>query len=913
MKDSRVLSIVAAVLCTSGTVFGVLSGDGTEEHPYLIQSRADFDEFADPSNAALYWVAGKYTKLMCNLNLSGTIYTQAVIAPDTDNVTSGFQGTRYAGVFDGNSHAIANLTITAPLKYYIGLFGYIGSWGQIKNIGVVNAEIRGYYHVGGLVGYTYRGTILSCYVTGEIVGTSAGGLMGYSDYGTISSCYTTGTVSGTGIYVGGLVGNNFYGTLTSCYATCSVRSTSSYVGGLVGYTKDGTISSCYATGEVSGIEDVGGLAGCSYSNTITSCYATGTVSGAGSSVGGLVGYSFSNTITSCYANSAVNGTNSNVGGLVGYCRDNTTITFCYATGAIIGSSFVGGLVGYGSYTYISFCYATGAITGSSYLGGLMGYADHGWISSCFWDIETSGTATSAGGIGKTIAQMKNMQTYLDTAWSFVYGNRTLGEWVMPENGYPKLAWEVYTPVKIPQLKGLTEQEAIDAINAVGLLYGESYSVYDISVTVGSVSETFPKSQTTVYAGLTPVHVLLAKETKYAGGDGVLEPYRIETVDHVLDMINTSTDWNKSFILTSDIDLKGLSFTQAPIAPDVDASSGGFQGTKFTGLFDGNSHTISNVTIFGATKNYVGFFGYLGTSGQVAGLGIKNAIVQGESYVGGLVGYCHDNATITFCYSTGVVSGKGASVGGLVGDSYSSTITFCYATCRTVSGKGASLGGLLGFSYYDVITSCYATGAVSGVNSVGGLVGSSSSSTITSCYATGAVSGGDSVGGLVGYNNQGKFIRCYSTGKPTGKSFVGGLCGYVVTGGNYASTYNFWDRESSGITTSAMGTGKTKTSMQTLSTFTSAPANWDFSVTDGDAADWMMLRETEDYPRLAWQEVFAGDIAGLYGVDGDDLMEVVNHWLEQGCPSGCEQADIDGSGAVDLGDFAVLAGEWMKGS
>jgi hypothetical protein len=76
---------------------------------------------------------------------------------------------------------------------------------------------------------------------------------------------------------------------------------------------------------------------------------------------------------------------------------------------------------------------------------------------------------------------------------------------------------------------------------------------------------------------------------------------------------------------------------------------------------------------------------------------------------------------------------------------------------------------------------------------------------------------------------------------------------------------------------------------------------------------MMLREGEDYPRLAWQAIYPGDIAGLYGVDIADLMEVVNHWLEQGCPAGCEQADIDNSGTVDLADLSILADNWMQGA
>ena len=73
----------------------------------------------------------------------------------------------------------------------------------------------------------------------------------------------------------------------------------------------------------------------------------------------------------------------------------------------------------------------------------------------------------------------------------------------------------------------------------------------------------------------------------------------------------------------------------------------------------------------------------------------------------------------------------------------------------------------------------------------------------------------------------------------------------------------------------------------------------------------MLREGEDYPRLAWQEVYGGDIAGLYGVDMEDLLEVAGNWLEEGCPAGCEEADINGDGFVNLEDLAVLAGEWLK--
>jgi len=122
--------------------------------------------------------------------------------------------------------------------------------------------------------------------------------------------------------------------------------------------------------------------------------------------------------------------------------------------------------------------------------------------------------------------------------------------------------------------------------------------------------------------------------------------------------------------------------------------------------------------------------------------------------------------------------------------------------------------------------------------------------------------------------------------------------------------SFWDTQTSLQTGSSGGIGKTMAEMMTLSTFTSA--GWDFTDTDGDAADLMMLREGEDYPRLIWQEIFAGDIAGLYGVNFVDYAEIAAHWGQTGCPTGCENADINSDGTVDIYDLMFLADNWLAG-
>ncbi|MGD0552808.1 MAG: GLUG motif-containing protein [Sedimentisphaerales bacterium] len=367
---------------------------------------------------------------------------------------------------------------------------------------------------------------------------------------------------------------------------------------------------------------------------------------------------------------------------------------------------------------------------------------------------------------------------------------------------------------------------------------------------------------------------------YSGGSGEPNnPYQIANVADFNQLTSTPTDWTKAFILTADINLTGRTFTKAPIAPDT-STTYGFQGTPFTGIFDGNSHTISKLTITASTKEYIGLFGYVGSSGQIRNLGVKDVNTTGSQYVGGLVGSNGDwsigGAAITSCYATGSVSGT-YYVGGMVGSNYYGTLTSCYATC-TVSGT-VRVGGLVGYNYHSTLTSCYATGAVSGISFVGGLVGNIASGSLTSCYATGSVNGTSLVGGLVGLNDDGALTSC------------------------------FWDINTSGQPTSSGGTGKTTAEMKTLSTFTSA--GWDFSYTDGDPADWFM--PIDEYPILTWQI----SPADLY-TDGKnnfrDWAIFAKYWLREDCAiynDYCEWADMNFDGYVDISDLADFVSYWLE--
>lgn len=87
--------------------------------------------------------------------------------------------------------------------------------------------------------------------------------------------------------------------------------------------------------------------------------------------------------------------------------------------------------------------------------------------------------------------------------------------------------------------------------------------------------------------------------QYNSGTGTAEdPYQIATAQDLVDLGNNPKDYDKHFVLSADIDLSGVTFKQAVIAWDTEPNTSEFQGTAFSGSFDGKSHRIANLTITG---------------------------------------------------------------------------------------------------------------------------------------------------------------------------------------------------------------------------------------------------------------------------------------------------------------------------
>lgn len=357
---------------------GTMQGAGTEQNPYVITNYAQLKEFADIVNGTGIYVDNANSGVCAILGAD-------IECNDKTWIPIGSDSHPYTGTFDGKHHKIIGLNNTGfddiSTKDNQGLFGV--NSGTIKNVGVVDGEIKGKSYVGGIVGY--------------IAGNGSGIEI------NVINCYNTGSISGI-TRVGGVVGSSY----------------------IVGSSVNMNISKCYNMGTVRGSAFVGGVVGSNYVHgneinestkeelaRIEYCYNIGSVYGDGENIGGVVGENFSKykgaiaDVRNCYNKGNVGSTTSPgnyIGGVVGYNMADSSgeanICNCYNMGILTGNYYVGGVVG-SNYTNnvnakvtITNCYNTGAVSGSSYIGGVIGrihkenYDSTASVSNCYYNIDT---------------------------------------------------------------------------------------------------------------------------------------------------------------------------------------------------------------------------------------------------------------------------------------------------------------------------------------------------------------------------------------------------------------------------------------------------------------------------------------------------------------------------------------------
>ena len=507
-------------------------------------------------------------------------------------------------------------------------------------------------------------------------------------------------------------------------------------------------------------------------------YATGEVTG-GDFTGGLVGRNRAGSHSSA---------------------EEGHLRYSYATGSVTGKDNVGGLVGTLTGDLWR-SYSTGRVTGDSAVGGLIGHTDssRNRIVQSYWDTATSGVTASAGGEGKTTAQLQSptgttgiYSEWWDQRWDF----GTSGQYPVLEtdmDGDGTATWQEFGPQGRPQ--SLQPALATRSPQPTG----------------------------------RPVQRPLPNGRYDPDGDGLIEIQYLEQLDGVrYDADGDGTAGQPGYGGSASRESRAAyaaAFPTSPGQPICDQDCYGFEltrsldfddpgsyrsgrvnatwsngreewvGISISGTFDGNGHTVN-------LRSSTRLFGAIGGNGVVTSVGVLNA----QADWGGAFATANFGE-ISRSYSTGSVTGLnylggfvGVNLGGVIRDSYSTApVRASGRNSRVISGLAGHnqagmithscahgdvwldpeyyvdaswpTGGLVGLNGGPVVYGC-ATGDVRGHTSVGGLVGLGDAS---HSYATGNVTGTDRVGGLVG---SGKVAHGYATGNVTGGGYwTGGLAGF----------------------------------------------------------------------------------------------------------------------------------------
>ena len=476
--------------------------------------------------------------------------------------------------------------------------------------------------------------------------------------------------------------------------------------------------------KMSGNEDSKGLFGYTYSGAIRNVVIRNPEIEGKDQVGALVGYqAYSNQgIKNCAVIGGKIQGRSHVGGLVGY-MEESPIQNCYSTCEVVAMDFyAGGIVGdHRVVASIRNCYATGNISGT-YSGGIVGVAQD--VERC---VALGQTVT-----GKSSNRVTDSVRISDVyAWGGmrVNGNTVTYGAANNENGADLVC----------NGGALSKQFSEIFANDDAWTYTEN-GLPILKVVKGEQSSELPSW---MLSDASTIYITTAQQLK-----------------QLADEVNAGDSKSgKTVLLMNDIDLSVYP-NWSPIGTlNLNWSD---VSRPFSGVFDGQNHTISNLTCTSVTNGYAGLFGnFDGTvqnlilrdaqitveglqaaavvcenyKGQVLNCAMIGGSVKGKGVAGGVV--CYNRGTVENCYATGDVTslsgGRVCYAGGVVGYNYTEgTVQSCYAAGRVESEKHA--GGAVGGNY-GTVQNCVALGqSVSAQGHAHRVVGENSGGTLSGNYA-----------------------------------------------------------------------------------------------------------------------------------------------------------------------------------
>ena len=726
----------------------------------------------------------------------------------------GSESTPFNGTFQGNGHAIKNLTYHAAGATSAGLFGVIGESGHVRQLNISGASVTGSGKNIGVLAGIMRGKADEIKIENSTISTtgeSTGGLIGQLE-GTLSNSSFYGTASGKGL-VGGAVGFNA-GAIRNSHASATVilngiySSTYHAAAGLCAATASsklgdgkGLVSECYFSGEVrdlTGQSNIGGLVCIASRATIERSFNTGVVQALLSTeeevntyAGGLCAYITESYVKDCY----------NAGSVIGQVTVSASMPAIGGLFGYISVSRVNSSAGsyFNSISKVERCYNSGFVftTNENPKQGIYGRTWDGSESEI--EEKTFDCIYSDSQINHSENSSYARKTQFLTAASLPTGFSS-DVWFASAGYYPTLKANYTEPaarlsaatVILPPDLWLGKMRGSAALKADspvkwGVLDSNGYPSEksdNISIT-GNLLTAGNQYSNEVLVAYTPDNGLkmyrlgLVPDKLYQGQGTESDPYLLQSV----------ADW-KNLNLAVGTFAQGHEGDFFKMAGDIDFAGSGFNGVgannqvnTFDGTLDGDGHTINNLSIKAANLNANGvlqktgnywhgaLFSLVGKTGVLKNINIAdNSSIIVYHYGGAIVGQllgkvenCKNYADVT-CYGA-----YGGGIAGVVRDC--GTLKGCYNAGRvyTTNNTGTGAAGIVGYNIGATML-CQNDGEVvlhaSGKKDAGGIA-AYNSGRVENCVNNGVIMGVASVGGIVGsntyMNGDGRIAFCVNNG------------------------------------------------------------------------------------------------------------------------------------------------------
>lgn len=723
-----------------------------------------------PNRQQVAW--GKNYRLTADIDFSKLTAAEQTKTKSIGRITYPFMGE-----FDGQGHTITGLTLSNNDS---GLFWYTGATAYIHDLTIDGANVLFSDNAAVLVHNNY-GRMEKCAVVNTNITADTGAVLGgmvSRNYGIIRSSYvqggtlTSNSLTATG-HAGFVGANEAGGLIEGCWTSMAVNTSSEYAGGFVGLGYGGTIRNCFALGNVSARGYSGGFAGRSVygGNAYENCYAAGVVTVSGEQGNGFIGgnkpdsafqYDQSKGVTNCYFNSA--SASAEAYGAVGKSLDEMkTDTFLTAISGSDSHVWAREEDKNGGLPYLQgVAVPETAVTAQITVKlAIASYDKNSYTFNRMGDVIT--VTMDSNGNTRLVDLMDEAQRQGLLTYSYATTS-TFGRFIHTING-----------------------RAVDAPD--GWMFTVNDTLSNVSASLATVQNG---DQVLWFEGTTENRFQGPSWEELTGTPAAISWVDIETVDDLLALAK-ATDaetLGKNYRLKADLNLKDTPFNGI-----------GSAGQPFTGMFDGQGHTISHVTVNAPEGENVGFFNAI-KGATIRDLKLVDVEITGKTNVGGLVGNAQvqlDSSDLSKnvanliggCSVSGTVTGT-KNVGGLVGlnegktdpqtlFSIASAVDKCAASV-TVNGKEMT-GGLVGKNG-GTITKSSSGGTVKGDTITGGLVGDSSGD-IYDSHTSCTVAGSSHTGGFVGFSD-GAVKDCYSIGGVSGTDYTGGFAGVISRAENVVS-------------------------------------------------------------------------------------------------------------------------------